>query len=54
MELRDVIMETEAVALFDKIVEDVLNDPMIGEIAEEFHTRYCTLNEEDMKKVFTF
>lgn len=47
-------MEMDTAARFDRIVEDVLNDPKTGEIAEEFHMRYCTLSDEDLKKVFTF
>ena len=45
--------EGDIMLIFKEVVEKVRNDPHTIELAEEYHGRYGTLTEEDLKKTFS-
>ncbi len=48
-----IVNSHDAGVIFNKIVNDVLNDPEVQKQAEEEQRLYGTLTEEDLKMRFT-
>lgn len=47
------VVEIDAVAIFEEVIERVSNDPATKKLSEEYQLLYGTLDDNDLKKIYT-
>lgn len=47
------MIEIDASAIFEQVMEQISKDPSTKQLAEEYQLLYGTLDDEDLKKIYT-